>query len=409
MLTRHKHTRLSRAGLSVTGMLAATALVLAGAPSGAAAIQIPDHATLKITGHGFGHGHGLSQYGAQGAAKKGLTGQQIVHFYYPHTKSGHVGGSVKVLITADTDSRTTVVNRTGLAVHDLGRGGKTTLLPAKGVAGRATQWRLSPGRNGATQVAYRNAGWHTWRTLAGDGEFRSAKPITLVVGSARVTYRGSLQSRTPPPQTSTLRRVTVNKVPLDAYVQGVVPREMPALWEQAALRAQAVAARTYAAFEAGSSTNPRWNLCDTSQCQVYGGESAEFPTSNEAVAKTKGQVRMFHRKPAFTQFSSSNGGWESAGGKPYLPAQKDPYEKLSGNPNHTWTAKVSARTIEKAWPQLGNLQSITIDRRDGHGQWGGRVLVISLHGSQGDVQQVSGDTFRSALGLRSTWFTIGVA
>jgi stage II sporulation protein D len=401
MLTRHRQLR-----IALTGVLAATALVLAGAPAGAAGRHIPAHATLTISGHGFGHGHGLSQYGARGAAKKGLTAQQIVHFYYPHTKAGHVGGSVKVLITGDTDARTTVVNRPGLSVHDLGRGGRTTRLPAKGAAGRASQWRLAPARHGATRVSYRNAGWHVWRTLGGDGEFRSARPITLVLPSGRVTYRGSLQSRTPPPQTSTLRRATVNKVSLEAYVRGVVPREMPALWEQAALRAQAIAARTYAAFEARSSTNPRWNLCDTSQCQVYGGASAEYPTSDEAVAKTKGQVRMFHRSPAFAQFSSSNGGWESDGGKPYLPAKKDPYEKLSGNPNHTWTAKVRAAAIQRAWPQLGSLQSITIDQRDGNGQWGGRVLVMSLHGSKGDVSHLSGDTFRSALGLRSTWFTI---
>ena len=172
--------------------------------------------------------------------------------------------------------------------------------------------------------------------------------------------------------------MTVNKVSLDNYVRGVVPREMPALWEQAALRAQAIAARTYAAFEARSSRNPRWNLCDTSECQVYGGESAEFRTSNRAVAKTARQVRMFHGAPAFTQFSSSNGGWTAYGGKPYLPAKKDPYEKFSGNPNHSWTAKVSAAKVENAWPALGDLTSITIDSRDGHGQWGGRVEKMTL-------------------------------
>jgi stage II sporulation protein D len=400
MPTRHFRTR---AGL--VGVLAATTLVLSGAPADAAGIRIPHHATLIIAGHGYGHGHGLSQYGAQGAAKKGLSAKQIVRFYYPHTKAGHVGGSVKVLITADTDDNTTVVDRAGLRVHDLGNG-RTITLPAKGAAGRATQWRLAPGGGGKTKVSYRKGGWHVWRKLTGDAEFRAPKPITLVLGSGKVTYRGVLQSRRPMGAPNS-HRVTVNKVSLDNYVRGVVPREMPALWEQAALRAQAIAARTYAAFEARSSTNPRWNLCDTSACQVYGGESAEFPTSNEAVAKTAGQVRMFHRAPAFTQFSSSNGGWTSYGGKPYLPAQKDPYEKFSGNPNHSWTTKISAAKVEKAWPALGDLTSITIDQRDGNGQWHGRVLKMTLGGSHHDVS-VSGDTFRSVLGLRSTWFNISV-
>jgi len=400
MPTRHFRTR---AGL--VGVLAATTLVLPGAPAGAAGIRIPHHATLTIHGHGYGHGHGLSQYGAQGAAKKGLSAKQIVRFYYPHTSGGHVGGSVKVLITADTDDNTTVVDRAGLQVHDLGSG-TTTRRPTKGAAGRATRWRLAPGGSGRTAVSYRNGGWHVWRKLTGDAEFRAPRPITLVLSSGRVTYRGVLQSRTPVGAPRG-QRATVNKVSLDNYVRGVVPREMPALWEQAALRAQAIAARTYAAFEARTSTNPRWNLCDTSQCQVYGGRSAEFSTTNRAVAKTAGQVRMFHRAPAFTQFGSSDGGWTSDGGKPYLPAQKDPYEKLSGNPNHDWTAKVSAAKVEKAWPGLGDLTSIRIDRRDGNGQWGGRVEKMTLGGRK-DTITISGDDFRSALGLRSTWFSISV-
>ena len=130
----------------------------------------------------------------------------------------------------------------------------------------------------------------------------------------------------------------MNRVPLDAYVQAVVPNEMPALWHQAALRAQAIAARSYAAYEVSHSNNPVYQLCDTSLCQVYGGKSSEYPSTNEAVAKTAGQIRTHHGSAAFTQFSASDGGWTSDGGQPYLPAQKDPYDGWSGNPVHTWAA-----------------------------------------------------------------------
>jgi SpoIID/LytB domain protein len=394
---------------ALPAVLAATALLLSGTPASAArgveTLRVPDHATLRIAGHGYGHGHGLSQYGAEGAARKGLGAQRIVRFYYPHTRAGHVGGKVKVLITADTDDNTTVVNRSGLSVRDL-HTGRTRVLPTHHdhAAGKASRWRLAPTRGGKTKVSFRNHGWHLWRKVSGDAEFRASGPLTLVVGGSHVTYRGRLQSRTPVGGPRS-HRVTVNKVSLEAYVQGVVPREMPALWHPAALQAQAIAARTYAAFEARSSTNPRWNLCDTSACQVYGGKSAEYPTSNAAVAKTAHQVRMFHGRPAFTQFSASNGGWTAAGGKPYLPAQKDPYDGWSGNPYHSWTTKVSAGRVERAWPALGNLTSITIDRRDGHGQWHGRVLAMTLQGSKGSVR-ITGDTFRGTLGLRSTWFDI---
>ena len=77
---------------------------------------------MTVRGHGFGHGHGLSQYGAQRAAGKGLTYRQIVDFYYPGTRWGRVGGKVKVLITGDTDKDLVVRDRSGLTLRGLGSG-----------------------------------------------------------------------------------------------------------------------------------------------------------------------------------------------------------------------------------------------------------------------------------------------
>jgi SpoIID/LytB domain protein len=398
---------------ALAGLLAVTSLTLAGGAASATTSQataqrigVPDHATLTIHGRGYGHGHGMSQWGAQGAAKKGLSARKIVEFYYPHTKAGRAGGKVRVLITADTDDNTTVVNRSGLQVHDLS-GGATTPLPTTGKAGHASRWRMSPGSGGKTKVSFLNAGWHVWKKLSGDGEFRAAKPITLVLGSGKVTYRGSLQSRTPAGAPAR-HRVTVNKVSLEAYVQGVIPREAFPSWKPAALGAQAIAARSYAAFEEADSTNPVYQLCDTTSCQVYGGKSAEVASTNEATARTQGQVRTHHGKPAFTQFSASNGGWLAAGSEPYLVAKKDPYDGVNENPVHTWTTQVSAATIEHAFPAIGNLTSITVDQRDGNGKWNGRIVEMTLKGSN-DTRTVAGDTFRSALGLRSTWLDISVA
>ena len=90
---------------------------------------------------------------------------------------------------------------------------------------------------------------------------------------------------------------------------------------------------------------------------------------------TAGQIRTYRGAPAFTQFSASSGGWTSDGGKPYLPAQKDPYDGWPGNGVHTWSTTVTSGAIEKAWPSLGNLTGITVTKRDGHGQWNGRVVI----------------------------------
>jgi SpoIID/LytB domain protein len=391
----------------MVGALGTTAVLAAG-PAPAAGptstqITVPDTATLVVDGHGYGHGHGLSQYGAEGAARQGLTAQQIVRFYYPHTTAGAAGGNVTVWISGDSDHNTTVVARPGLEVRDLAKH-TTVQVPTTGPASKATRWRMAGG-GGDTVVSYRTSAWHRWRTLTGNGEFRSTGArLTLVLAAGQqVTYRGTLRSMAP--IAGHPDRITVNKVSLEGYVQGVVPREMPASWHQRALRAQAIAARTYAAFELGSPLSTRAALCDTTSCQVYGGLSAEDPRTNEAVAKTAGQVRLYGGAPAFTQFSSSNGGWTAAGSQPYLDAHQDPYDGWSGNPVHTWRTTVTTRAIEKAYPALGNLTSIGVSTRDGNGQWGGRVLTMKLVGSDA-TRTPSGDDFRSRLGLRSTWFAL---
>ena len=402
------HTRRTSVRTVLVGAVAATGVLAIGPATGAPstparALPVPDTATLTVAGHGYGHGHGMSQYGAEGAARSGRNAGEILRFYYPHTTSGRVGGSVKVLITASIGHSTTVVNRPGLQVHDFARG-TTTKVPTRGAAANASGWRMSNGSGRATRVWYRTDTWHWWRTLPGNGEFRTTgSPLTLVLGHTRTTYRGTLRSMGPISRST--HRITVNLVSLEGYVRGVVPREMPASWHQAALRAQAVAARTYAAYE-NAHANPqdrRFTICDSASCQVYGGLTAEDPRSNRAVTATKGMVRDYQGAPAFTQFSSSNGGWTSAGSVPYLDAHQDPYDGWAGNPVHTWSTKVTSRQIERHWPALGNLLSVAIDHRDGNGQWNGRVERMTLHGSKAD-RHITGDDFRLRLGLRSNWF-----
>src|ERR1700761_1344368 len=99
--------------------VSAVGLAHASASSPAPGIRIPDRATITVQRHGYGHGHGLSQYGAEGAARKGLAGDQTVRFSYPAARAGRATGAVRVHITADTDDNPTVVSRSGLKVHNL--------------------------------------------------------------------------------------------------------------------------------------------------------------------------------------------------------------------------------------------------------------------------------------------------
>ena len=381
--------------------LGAVAAVSASASAAADSWAVPSRATLTLPGHGFGHGHGLSQYGAQRAAGQGLGYRRILRFYYPGARWGTAAGKVRVLISADTSPDVVVDDRAGLTLRSLGSGRRWRLTQSN-----ARLWRIEPAAGGRSAVSFKTRRWHEWRVVRGDAEFSAGgKPIRLRTPEGAVRYRGVLRSASPAGSTAT--RDTVNVLPLDSYLKGVVPQEVPALWHPHAVRAQAVAARTYAAYERAHPISGHYQICDTTQCQVYGGSSAEHPASNDAVTSTAHRILTKGGDPAFAQFSASSGGWTTDGGFSYLPAQRDPYDDWSGNPNHTWRTPLDDKAIEKQWPALGDLTRIRVDRRDGNGQWGGRVEALTLTGDAGTVT-VSGDTFRQRFGLRSTWFTFRV-
>lgn len=358
-------------------------------------------ATITITGHGYGHGNGLSQYGAEGAAQQGLTWQQIVEFYYTGTSWGDLRGTIKVLISGDTSSDVHVLAQPGLKVTRL-TPRATWPLPTNG----AKRWRLQPA-GATTHVQFKKSiGWRTWKSFSGEAEFSAAsKRIALVKNGTTSTYRGRLRSAMPTAGSGT--RDTVNLLSLEAYLKGVVPLEIPALWSPNAVSAQSVAARTYAAAERSHPNASHYEICDTSSCQVYGGYDVEHPSATAAIKATARQGLFFDGLPAFTQFSASSGGWTSAGSAPYLVAKEDPYDGWAGNKNHTWTLDVDDATLEQHYPTIGDLTSIEVATREGNGEWGGRVQAMTLFGNAGRAD-ISGDTLRTVLGLKSSWFTFTV-
>lgn len=383
-------------GLAVLGSLLVSTPSAQASRAVSERYTVPADGVLRISGHGYGHGRGMSQYGALGAARQGLSHQQILAHYYPGTKLSTLGGTIRVRITADTDNDVRVLPASGLRVREV-RTGSTYALPT---GSKITTWRLHT-VGGATRLDYYDGAWRTHRpggtTLSGDAEFYRSGTLTLRVGGTTRVYRGAMRFS---------GSDTVNVVAIDDYVKGVVPREMPATWNAAAVRAQAVAARTYASWERTANANRYYQTCDTTSCQVYGGVSSEHPASNAAVVATSDQVLTYQGKPAFTQFSSSSGGWLAKGTMPYLVAKADKYDGHSGNPVHTWTTTVTRSTIQRVWPSLGTLRGVLVTRRDGNGDWYGRVEQMTLDGSKKNVT-ISGADFRSRLGLRSHWFRFG--
>ncbi len=360
----------------------------AGSPDG----PVNASATLEVTGNGWGHGHGMSQWGAQGAALEGLSYPQILAFYYPGTTLSSLGGKVEVLITANIRHNLKVKSAPGIKVIDLGRHKKYRLPSARA-------WKLKSVK-GHTRVYRKTGRWHRYRPgghpyLAGDGQFKSGSHLlALKLPSGNRIYRGKLRF-------THLR--TVNVVSLEKYLRGVVPAEVYTSWKPAALQAQAVAARSYAGYERAHSTT-YYDVYDTTRSQAYAGYDIEDPHTDAAIAATAGRILSHGGQPAFTQFSASSGGATSAGGFPYLTAHSDPYD-AAVSPYIHWTKTVDTAKLEAAHPEIGTLQSLQIVTREGPAgtEWGGYVDKVALNGSVQDLE-IDGDEFRSLYGLRSSFF-----
>ena len=371
-----------------------------------AKVRTAKRASVTIRGRGFGHGIGMSQYGAEGAARKGLGYQRILRYYYPKTRLVERRGPIRVHITDDSDNSVVVRKAPKMRVRD-GADGKVFRLPARK---RIRQWRIvaARGKPARSAVQFRDRrGWHRWslpgRTfLRGDGTFRAKRPLRLVLpdGTARA-YRGGVRAAEGPGRV----RETVNALLMQHYLKGVVPVEMPAYWSQPALRAQSVAARSYALYLKARGSHDDYDLCDTTSCQVYGGLGVENKSTNTAVRATSGKVVAYRGKAALTMFSSSSGGWTASGGLPYLRAHRDEYDRWAGNPMRNWTEKIARSKFESAYPSLGRLQSVWVTKRNGHGAWNGRATRVRLRGSRSDVR-LSGAQFRTVFGLRSDWILI---
>ena len=179
--------------------------------------------------------------------------------------------------------------------------------------------------------------------------------------------------------------------------------EMPTSWLPDAVRAQSVAARSYAVRVRDFSDYSGYDICDTPTCQVYGGKSREDTQGDAAVKATAGTIVTYDGKVALTQFASSNGGAMAKSNLPYLVAKKDPYDGVITS--QAWTRTISAASVARVWPSVGTVRSLQVTSRDGSGAWGGRVQTIKIIGSKVSVT-VAGSTFKYYFSMRSTLYTV---
>jgi stage II sporulation protein D len=333
-----------------------------------------------VTGHGWGHGVGMSQYGAYGYAQKGVGYEKIVLHYFPGTELGDAPVSkVRVMLTSGVGtlpigsaSDFRVRDATG-AVHDV-IAGKYTLTPT---------------------LKLKVDGAATARALPGPLLFQpGASPLQL-----KHLYRGSVQVDV---VSGKLR--AINFVGLEQYLYGVVPSEMPFTWSPEALKAQAVVARSYALATRRSGA---FDLYPDTRSQVYLGIEHEKPSTTAAVDATAGQVVLYQGAVAKTYFFSTSGGRTASAEDvwgdpvPYLVSVPDPYDSIS--PHHTWgPVAFTGTALAKRLKLKGRVIDVQSDLNSS-----GRVKTLTVVGSQSTVV-MPGASVRQRLGVQSTWFTLGV-
>jgi stage II sporulation protein D len=347
---------------------------------GASAASARAQVSWVVHGHGFGHGVGMSAYGAYGYALHGKGYKFILGHYYPGTALGKITGANVVRVLLETAS------------------GDVTFSEATGACGV----KLEPTR---TYEAHRLGNSVVLRTSAGKplqrcgGTLRAAGAAGIInIGGSR--YRGALEVV----PTGATELNVVNALAVDAYVKGVIPNESPPSWPMAELKAQAVASRSFALT--GGVGGVGFDLYADTRSQVYKGLESEYTTSDEAEEQTAGQVLMYEGKIAETLFSACSGGktesMQNVFGTavPYLVGVPDPYDGLC--PLHEWTLKFSGPELSAKLAGLleGRLAKVVITKTG----YSPRIIEAKLYGT-GGVTSVTGEQLEIALGAYSTWMT----
>ncbi|MDI6843789.1 MAG: cell wall-binding repeat-containing protein [Anaerosomatales bacterium] len=411
-MRRSKHIRLAAVSLALILSLSPLAGI-AGALEPAA---IP---TFTITGGGWGHGIGLSQYGSQGFALHGYTYDKIVKHYFQGVSIAKAAKAVeaRVNLKASGSSETSWTIRSvdaTLAVYD---GAKTVKLL------KNTYYKIT-NKNSLVQVARYDNGsvvaTFTGTSVKADPEGEALFEVKDPSGPSNYPYvrwRGRFEVT----RDGTTKLFGWNIVPLEQYLYGVVPRESPASWKPEALKAQAVVARSYAKAKIDPNDDGvrDANLMCTTADQVYGGHSRlsngtvvmhEAASTNAAVDATKDLVVKYGSSIVMTFFHSSSGGhtaniedvWPESTPKPYYTGVVDPYEADAGNPNQTLSVTMDGLTMAA---KLGAPSSVYVTRVSIERGVSGYPRFTTFYLSNGTSTTLGADSVRSKLGLKSPNFS----
>ena len=371
---------------------------------------------MTFYGRGYGHGVGLSQYGARGRAAAGQGYAAILAHYFQGTTLGTVANSqIRVLVLNDFAASSTrpltVYGRTGTFTID----GISKTFP------KDARVRIYPTTSSGTtwKVVVTSAGGTTLHSasIAKSFRIRPAQTSTRLQLDSKPSsydrYRGVFRI------VASTKVDVINELPLETYLRGVVPAEMPSHWHAEALKAQTVAARSYAArrLRPGVST---FDVYDDTRSQVYQGVLREATSTNSTITATAGKVLKSGSSIANTFFHSTGGGAtehnenvfvSSSGAKvagpvSYLRGSSDraPDGKLydASSPYISWKTATYTRSQLSSWlagdsrTNVGSVVKLDLRNRG----VSGRLISVTIIGSTGTKKTVSGDVFRSVINAR---------
>jgi stage II sporulation protein D len=365
-----------RRTLSVTAAL----LVLAAAvPAADAAVR------HVIRGAGFGHGIGMSQYGAYGFALEGSDYTQILAHYYRGTTLGSAPSRPVRVLMQPEDPYIRVRGASSI-------GGRSLDVDTLYVA-RESRGGILVTTSRGRRVA----------RVGNGAQFRGPEALRLMGPALNFVndglYRGAVEIRTEGAGVT-----AINELDIDTYVRGVVAGEMPSSWPLEALKAQAVTARTYAL--ATRKTSGLFDQYPDTRSQVYRGVTGESVRSDAAVSQTAGRVLTYGGVPAVTYYFSTSGGhtenvefsFVGSLAKPWLVGVPDPYDTQS--PYHRWKVPTTAARLDAALGAPGRFKRVKVLDRG----VSPRVVRARVIGTAGSTV-LTGPQIRARLGLRDTWFT----
>ena len=232
-----------------------------------------------------------------------------------------------------------------------------------------------------------------------NGAFLISSDSPIYVDKIKRNYGGAISFRV-----NNKKLDIVNRVDMDEYLKGVLPKEMSPSFPMESLKAQALCSRSFAINNYNKFIKNGYNLDDTTRSQVYYGKDVEEKTTNKAVEETIGQVIKYDGKVAETIFCASSGGYtvassEAWGGNsvPYLISKEDPYSV------HPWKYELKNSDLKKL--NLSDVFSVSLDYNNSN-----RVNNLTFSTSKGDVK-IKATDFRQKIGntiIKSTLFDVNV-